>query len=70
MAFGINPYLAGSIGGTLEFDMGLGDNSEIYLTPGINFSPLANLDFRIGTSINVHAEKSDLNIRSMIIYKF
>ncbi|MEE9189816.1 MAG: hypothetical protein V3U16_03500 [Candidatus Neomarinimicrobiota bacterium] len=70
VALGINPYLPGSISGTLEFDMGFGENSEIYLTPGIRFSPSAKLDFRIGTSINLHADNSDFIMRSMIIYEF
>lgn len=70
LALGINPKLPGSISGTLELDVGLGENREIHLTPGIRFSPLEKLDFRIGTSINLNDENSDFNVRGMIIYEF
>jgi len=70
LALGVNPHLSGNIGGTLEFDMGLDEDSKMNITPGINYSPLKNFDFRLGTSIGLNADNTSLNIRSMIIYKF
>jgi len=70
LAFGLKSYLSKKIGGTLEFDMKLAENSEIHITPGINYSLMENFDFRSGTSININSENSKLNFRSMIIYSF
>lgn len=70
LALGLKPHISNKFGGTLEFDMEFEENSVMHITPSINYSPVDNFDFRIGTSINLNAKNSNFNFRSMIIYKF